>query len=177
MWSLKPKAFTKKGFISSFSKVFHEEVENLEGFFLERKKEIDEHNQLNFAYRPDSNVKYDRMLTLVLRLKICLANYTIDPIKDFDSQHDSLITVRSIKEGDESEMLLFRLLTNFAEFEESKTLIYHGRSGTGERISLEMFGVKFDGLKPPSDEEFKQGFTCAFNIKVPIGFKTRRDPT
>jgi hypothetical protein len=130
---------------------------------------------LSVEYQPDEDIKTCSVLTLVHRLKICLANYAIDPIKNRQSKHRSRIIVKRQRAVNEPEKLVFRILTDFDKPQEASKWIERGRSITGEHINLEKFGVEFEDPTAPSKDEENEGFLCVIQVKVLSGYQTRRN--
>lgn len=163
-------------FIKKFSEIFHDELESLKAYFEDKVKEmLDDKRDLEFIFQIDPETTQCRVLTLVPVLKIFLANLTIDPISKKETAHKSKIIVRSVKEGRAPQKILFRLLTNFAPLEETNLLTSKGENVTHEIANLSLFGVEFDERwRKPSQEEEKQGYTAAFELKVPSGYIPRR---
>ncbi len=171
------KALDLEGdFIESFNKTFHVKVSSLGNFLREQVDDINKNgHQLEFQYLPEDDAKDCFVLTLVSSLKNLLSNYTIEPILKETSLHSSLIKVYRVQDGISPEKIVFRLLTSFGDPLESQKLISLGRSGSGERLNMERFGVKFDPKWDwPSEAEQRDGFKAAWELKVMSGYMPRR---
>ncbi len=161
-------------FIKEFNQTFHEEVENIR-HSLESKALTVGQGRLFFEYVPLENTKHCRVLIHGQRLRICLANLTIDPIENLKSQHKSRIEVSRVQDGEGKEKIAFRLLTNFASLEETRRLTGQGQNIKVDKYRLEAFGVEFarEWLEP-SPQEQSEGFTASYIIKIPSGFMPGR---
>ncbi len=163
-----------KDFCRSFNDLFHEEVASV-GTFLESKVASDGKGRLTFAYLADSEVTRCRVLTSVQGLRVCLANRTIDPIRDKRKGRkcQSRIEVRLERKEHESDRLVFRLLTDFESLEKTRELTNKGPSGHAELAMLRSFGATYCGWDQPLIAELSEGFTSAFEISVLAGFVPR----
>ncbi|MCP4151564.1 MAG: hypothetical protein GY757_27725, partial [bacterium] len=161
-------------FINEFNRTFHEEVESLSNS-LEKMAENLCKGRLFFEYRVAEDTKRCRMLIHGQRLRICLANLTIDPIANLKTYHKSRIEVLRVQEGEGKEKIAFRLLTNFASLEDTRRLTRQGQNIKVDKYRLEAFGVEFDPeWLEPSPREQEEGFTAAYIIKIPSGFMPGR---
>lgn len=155
-------------FIEKLNRNFHVEVEMLRTFLEKRAKE---QGLLTFEYATAQDTGGCRVLIPGDRLRNCLANLTIDPIKRFDAQHKSRIEISRVQADDGKEKICFRLLTNFSSLEETRRLTREGQNLKVDRYMLEMFGAEFDDeWQPPSTVEKEEGFTSSYRIKMPSGF-------
>jgi len=157
-------------FIKRFNRAFHEEVEEMFSFLEKRVAEIG-NGLLTFDYVKAEDTGQCRILIPGHRLRMCLANLTIDPIARFKDPHKSRIVVSRVHSEDRKEKICFRLLTNFTSIEETQRLTGQGQNIKVDRSMLEMFGAKFDPLwQEPSPAEQAEGFTASYQIKIPSGF-------
>lgn len=157
-----------------FNDTLHEEIESFRKYLEDRAEELGT-GRFEFEYAPSEDAKYCRVLMHGQRLRICLANLTIDRIKDVETCHKSRIEVFRIQDERKKERLCFRLLTNFAPLDETRTLTSQGPNVKTDKYRLELFGAEFDETwETPSFDEQKMGFTSSYEIRVPSGFLTRR---
>jgi len=157
-------------FIEKLNRNFHVEVEMLRTF-LEKSAKEQGQGLLTFEYATAQDTGGCRVLIPGDRLRNCLANLTIDPIKRFDAQHKSRIEISRVQADDGKEKICFRLLTNFSSLEETRRLTREGQNLKVDRYMLEMFGAEFDDdWQSPSTAEKEEGFTSSYRIKIPSGF-------
>jgi hypothetical protein len=102
---------------------------------------------------------------------LLLSNWTIDALRDYPGKHHSAIVVTKAKTNDGSDAILFRLLTDFDNAENSQDKIRHGRSWDSTHNTLGVFGVRVEDWKSPTVEEINSGYKAACNVYVPAGFQ------
>jgi hypothetical protein len=164
-------------FVKEFGELFHVDVERI-GVVLENEAKDKGETKLNFDFVVDDEAKRSRVLTNIQGLIICLANLTINPVKDHlrsngDPKFKSKIKVRLLKEN-RGDRISFRLLTNFASLEDTRRAIRRGPSGNIELSMLETFGAKFaDEWEEPSSAELRDRFTASYEFSVMAGFVPR----
>lgn len=161
-------------FSREFDEIFHDEIANIKKY-LEDEAEKKGGKRLRFTFSVTDEVKKCKVLTNVRGLLNCLANLTINPVNDPEREsktYASRIEVRLLKEMKGIDRLTFRLVTNFASFEDTRFAILNGPSISAERSTLETFGVKFAEVEPPVSEE-EAGFTAAYELSVMTGFVPR----
>jgi hypothetical protein len=166
-------------FSKDFDEIYHDEVARI-GRMLEAEanKKGKGGERLDFKFLADDEVKRCKVLTNINGLFNCLLNLTVNPVTDPIRENDntrykSRIEVRLLKEGKGAHRLAFRLLTNFASFEDTQNAIKIGPSINTERGMLETFGAKFAEVEPPSKTEKSEGFTSSYELSVMTGFVPR----
>lgn len=164
-------------FCENFNKVFHQEIEELRSYFIERVQDMEKHcsekgmeSSLIFEFSPDEEIKTSRVLTHVERLCLALANWTIDPHIKYTGAHKSSIIVKKARSRNGGECAIFRLLTDYDSPSASQANVIHGRSWEATRILLAQFGAVINKWTLPSAIEQERGYQAACDVQVPIGF-------
>lgn len=166
-------------FSKEFDEIYHDEVAHIGNILeAEAKAKINDRERFDFAFSADDKVKRCKALTNINGLINCLINLTINPATDLikesnNTTYKSRIEVRLLKEGKGASRLAFRLLTNFASFEDTQSAIKMGPSISTERGMLETFGAKFAEVEHPSSIEKSEGFTASYELSVMTGFVPR----
>lgn len=159
-------------FCRELSDEFHQDVASIcrtiEGYARENAPTLD----FSAQYEPVADA---RTLAPFVHLKNCLTNVAVDPArsKSGEGHRSMLVVTRRRNVGDEWR-LVFRVLTNFASFEETSEAFNDSTSGASDRHMLEKFGTRF-GVFPgsPDEVEQSQGYTAVFELSVMVGFKGR----
>jgi len=123
----------------------------------------------------EESVSDARTLAPFIHLKNCLVNVAVDaPRQGSTSIRRSKLIATKHKDPEGNWRLVFRVLTNFASYEETERIFGESPSGASDRHMLEKFGARFGAFPgQPDERERADGYEAAFELSVMVGFKGR----
>ncbi|MBI5594244.1 MAG: hypothetical protein HY881_27660 [Deltaproteobacteria bacterium] len=163
-------------FVKGFNAIFQVDVNYIKNYLEKERSEKDVNNELEFVFDADLKILNSTVLCYINSLLNILVNHTIDPMGNNNAVHKSKIFVyRNNNKDDLSEMMVFRLSTNFDSLEETNRKIFETKRGLRELKNIEIFGAIIHNKEwfVPNDCESSEGFTASWEILIPTGYLSK----
>lgn len=176
----KPSALTylrdylapNKPFCTSINSLYHKRVSEIGEACNKHMEDLGQELKLrlSFLFDGSTDAKESRVLTQAEHLCLALCNWTIDPIKDFEGRHKSVIYADIKRQSAGADQICFRLATSFAGPDETNERVKHGRGASVDRATLELFGIEIGEWVSPPKAESDLGLKSTCEILAPAGF-------